>query len=256
VFVVLIFFPAAFGLRYLFGWRHGLTHIFLIIPTVPYLLGRSRVWAWSTAAVLAISIALGARTVFASIAYGPELTLRPPERSLVAFLAEHQRPPRVLTTNAQILGAMSDAHFHWTDCNSPGESTRAMVERLKIDYVVAYEGDKRCAFVDGVFDYLRIVQVFQDERSRVSRARAAIDLDHSLCCPLPRKLGRARETRVDEAIPNFGSAHCAIAAAIEDGSPGSQYTAAAPATSGIDETWLVITGQPWLIASSTGTKPS
>jgi hypothetical protein len=166
MFVVLVFFPSAFGLRHLFGWRHGLTHVFLLIPAVPYLLGRQRLWTWSTAAILILSIALGGRTVLASVLHRVPLTLRPSERAAVSWLAR-KPAAKVLTTNAQILGSVSDAHFHWTDCNSPGPSTRGMVERLKIDYVLVYEGERRCAFVDGVFDYLKVVQVFEDSRPRI-----------------------------------------------------------------------------------------
>ncbi|HEV7239983.1 MAG TPA: hypothetical protein VGQ36_12155 [Thermoanaerobaculia bacterium] len=167
VFVVLVFFPSAFGLRHLFGWRHGLTHVFLLIPAVSYLLGRQRLWTWTTAAILILSIALGGSTVLASVVHSVPLTLRTSERAAVSWLARRQPVPKVLTTNAQILGSVSDAHYHWTDCNSPGLSTRGMVERLKIDYVLVYEGEKRCAFVDGVFDYLKVVQVFEDSRLRV-----------------------------------------------------------------------------------------
>lgn len=167
VFLVLVIFPAAFGLRYLFGWRHGLTHIFLLIPAVPYLLGRERLWKWSTATVLAISIVMGGRAVLASVAGHVPLSLRPSESAMVSWLNRSPRPPKVLTTNAQVLGSVSDAHFHWTDCNSPGESTRVMVERLGIDYVLVYYGERRCSFAKGVFQYLHVVEVFEDPRQRI-----------------------------------------------------------------------------------------
>ena len=167
VFLVLVFFPAAFGLRHLFGWRHGLTHVFLLIPAVPYLFGRGRIWRWVTVAVLVVSIALGSRATFLSSRASAQIALHPSEVAAVSWLARHPRPPRVLTTNAQVLGSVSDAHFHWTDCNSPGLTTRGMVERLKIDYVLVYEGEQRCAYVDGIFEYLRGVQKFEDRRTRV-----------------------------------------------------------------------------------------
>ena len=167
VFLVLVFFPAAFGLQHLFGWRHGLTHIFLIIPAVPYLLDRGRIWTWITVVALVISIAMGGRATFLSSRASAQIELQPSEVAAVSWLARHPRPPRVLTTNAQILGSVSDAHLHWTDCNSPGLSTRGMVGRLKIDYVLVYEGEQRCSYVDGIFEYLRGVQKFEDGRTRV-----------------------------------------------------------------------------------------
>ena len=166
IFAVLVFFPAAFGLRHLFGWRHGLTHLFLIIPAIPFFFNRGRAWALIATIAMVISIGLGARAVYAFVRYSPTLMLRPSENAALSWLDAQKRVPKVLTTNAQILGSLSDAHLHWTDCNSPGASTRGMVEKLRIDYVWVYERERRCAFVDGVFSYLKVVQRFEDPQGQ------------------------------------------------------------------------------------------
>jgi hypothetical protein len=148
---------------WLFGWRHGLPYILLIALTVPWLVARAGRWAPAVALVLLVSAATSANSVFAFVR-SPDPRLTRGETELVSWM--NARPTSAMTTNAQILGSMSDAHLYWTYCDASGESTRAMLAKLPIRYVILYEHEMRCRFVMEA-DPLRLVAAFGEPRQRV-----------------------------------------------------------------------------------------
>ena len=142
-FVSLMSYQSVVWMPWLFGWRHGLPFVFLVILAVPWLVARAGRAAPAIAIVLLLSVAANANAVLAFIR-SPDPQLTAGEAGLVQWLNAQPRPVEVITTNAQILGSMSDTHFHWTVCSSSGETTRATIRLLPIDYVVLYEHEMRC----------------------------------------------------------------------------------------------------------------
>jgi len=161
----LTLYQSAVWMPWLFGWRHGLPFIFLIVLAVPWLIAHAGRFAPAIAIVLLVSVVTSANAVIAFVR-SPDVQLIPAETELVAWLDAQPRRVSVIATNAQILGSMSDTHFYWTECSSPGETTRAMLRAMPIDYVVLYEREVRCRFVTGL-GALRIVRAFGPPGRRV-----------------------------------------------------------------------------------------
>lgn len=161
----LTLYQSAVWLPWLFGWRHGLPFVFLIALALPWLVVRAGRFAPALGIVLAISIATSASAVLAFVRT-PDVRLSAAETELVAWLDAQPRRVSVMTTNAQILGSMTDTRFYWTSCASPGDTTRAMLRLLPIDFVVLYEHEARCRFAaEG--GAMRLVRAFGSPGRRV-----------------------------------------------------------------------------------------
>lgn len=150
---------------WLFGWRHGLPFVFLLTLAVPWLVSRAGRLAPAVAIVLLLSVAANASAVLAFVR-APDVRLSVAETDLVAWLNAQPRRASVITTNAQILGSMSDAHFYWTNCAARGETMQAMFAQLPIDYVLMYEGEARCPFAVQAGP-MRLVRVFGPRGRRI-----------------------------------------------------------------------------------------
>lgn len=145
-------------LPWLFGWRHGLPFILLIVLAVTWLVARAGRAAPAIAIVLLLSVVMSGREVVAFVR-APDVQLTPAETELVAWLNAQPRPLSVISSNAQILGSMSETRFYWTTCDSPGETTRAMIRHMPIEYVLLYERETRCAFAVQA-GAMRLVRMF------------------------------------------------------------------------------------------------
>jgi hypothetical protein len=162
-FFSLMLYHSEVWMPWLFGWRHGLPYILLIALAVPWLVARAGRFAPAIAIVLLLSVAASARNVVAFV-QSPDPELTPAERELVTWM--NARPMAAMTTNAQILGSMTDAHLYWTYCDAPGESTRAMLAKLPITHVILYEREARCRFIVEA-DPLRVAAIFGEPGHRV-----------------------------------------------------------------------------------------
>lgn len=148
---------------WLFGWRHGLPYILLIALTVPWLVARAGRFAPAIAFVLLVSVAASARSAIVFV-LSPDPELTGAETELVEWMSA--RRIAAMTTNAQILGSMTDAHLYWTYCAAPGESTRVMLAKMPITHVILYEHEVRCRFITEA-DPLRLVAAFGEPGRRV-----------------------------------------------------------------------------------------
>lgn len=150
---------------WLFGWRHGLAFIFLIVLAVPWLVARSGRFAGAIALVLLVSVGVSAGNVLAFVR-SPDTDLTRAETALLRWLGEQPRELSVMTTNAQILASMSDTHFYWTHCDASGEMTKAMLRAMPIDAVVLYERELQCRFAREA-GRLRLIAAFGEPGRRV-----------------------------------------------------------------------------------------
>jgi hypothetical protein len=164
-------------LPFYFGWRHGLVLIFLLAVAVPYVLARSgravRVVALAAVAISCLVCLAGTLQFIRS----PNPTYSEAEQQLFVWLARHPRPPMMLTTHAETLGMSTQARIHNTSCGAAADVTRSYLRQLPIDYVVVYDGELPCRFVDGIAGReLPLVAVFGTAPERVwlfGRNRAA-----------------------------------------------------------------------------------
>ncbi|MEM9290219.1 MAG: hypothetical protein AAGD01_00895 [Acidobacteriota bacterium] len=157
--------------EWLFGFRHGLPFVLLLIPALIYCLrprATRRLKALAAVLMLA-SVVIGWERVqrFPSIDFGSGLL--GPEEELVAWLDEQEPTPSVITTNAQPLSAFSRAGFHWMDCDESAERTLALLERAGANMVLLYPQEQNCAFLQGLTSDLELVKVFsrREEDGRV-----------------------------------------------------------------------------------------
>jgi hypothetical protein len=157
---VLLHRHAVFFLPWLFGWRHGLPFILLVMIAAIYLLMReSRAMRIAVAFVVAFSVVHGALLIFADSRVA-RVDPTPSERAYAQWI--DPRGATVLTTNAQALGLITRANYHWMTCTEPPARTREMLGHLPIDYVVAYDRERDCAFLKGLGDTLYIDRIFDE----------------------------------------------------------------------------------------------
>ena len=153
--------------RWLFGSRHSLAFVFMLIPALVIAV----VNAPRLIRIAALLLAAG------SIVHGGMAVLRDPipdgsglsaaENQMVRWLAARQPQATILTTNAQVLSVYAPNNFHWTGCAIDPAKTRLMLQRLPIDYVVVYDYERSCPFVRGLDDVLGTEAVFGDTFHRV-----------------------------------------------------------------------------------------
>lgn len=161
----LTLYQSSVWMPWLFGWRHGLPFIILILLAVPWLIARAGRFAPAIAIVLLFSVLSSGGEVLAFV-HSPDVALTRGETQLIAWLNAQPRRLSIITTNAQILGSMSDAHFYWTNCEATGETIGAMLQQLPIDGIVMYEREARCPFVMQSGP-LRLVRAFGEPGRRV-----------------------------------------------------------------------------------------
>ena len=153
-------------IHFLFGWRYGLTLVFLLVVAVPYLMrSPAKSLRIATVAVLAISILTGAMNVYAFIR-GPLPSYTRAERALLDWL-NAQADPMIVTTRAQTLSVGTDTLIHATTCNTPPVTTREMLRLFPVDYVIVYDHERRCTFTEGLGQELRVSRAFGAGADRI-----------------------------------------------------------------------------------------
>ncbi len=157
-----------FFIEWLFGYRHGLPFILLLVPAVAFLLNQGgRVIRSVAALCIGASILMGAVRAAAFVTVPPEEWPSRGEKDLAAWLEENDPNAVVLTTNAQPMAIVSNANFRWATCSQTPESTRRLLTRVRTDYVMVYERELRCSFAAGLPDLLQQVQQFGVEPGRI-----------------------------------------------------------------------------------------
>ena len=150
--LVLLHFHGWHFLPWLFGWRHGLPYIFLIAVSLAYLLKTaSGVVRGLVLAMAALSVVTGAIHCLRDAAVAQK-QVTDAERSFVRWTSTFDRTPTFLTTQAQLLGMMTRANYHWTHCRETSEQTRKMLQHLPIDYILVFRKDRPCTFMRGLND--------------------------------------------------------------------------------------------------------
>lgn len=167
-FAILYNYHETFFQPWLFGYRHGLPYVLLILISLPFLMASaSRLLRGVTISLVALSIVMGAAEVVAFVTSPLPPGPKPSERSLSAWI-DHQRvAPTLLSTNAQTLSTWNHGNYHWLLCADKPEQVRILLHELPIDYVVVYDSERQCRAFKGLGDILAPAGKFGDEQDAI-----------------------------------------------------------------------------------------
>lgn len=137
-----------FFLEWLFGYRHGLPFILLLIVALAQMTGR---YIHVIAALLIVaSIVMNLPAAISFARTPPSDWPSPAESQLSAWLTAHDPQAIVLTTNAQVLSVASRANFRWAACGQTPDEIARVLRLVRTDYVAVYETEQQCPFVSGL----------------------------------------------------------------------------------------------------------
>ncbi|MBF5044743.1 MULTISPECIES: hypothetical protein [Myxococcaceae] len=163
---------ASFFQEWLFGYRHGLGFIFLIVAALAVLgVDQRRSLRLASMVIVVLAAASSAaKTHDNARRQQPDLSTRA-EQQLAQWLNAQSPPVVVLTTRAQQLSLWTDVGIHWMWCQDSAAQMQKLFEHLPIDYLVVYPVDSPCPALSSVSSHLRAVQSFgePDERIEVLR---------------------------------------------------------------------------------------
>ncbi len=130
--------------EWLFGWRHGIPALFVLLPCVAWLATRHGRIPRMGGVILAgyAALQLVQQTASTSAVLAPEV--QETRRELARWLDSRPRTPNVLAFEPQPLAALSRSNFYWLACWSPPEVGQLMSARLPIDYIVSTEAELGC----------------------------------------------------------------------------------------------------------------
>jgi hypothetical protein len=157
----------AFFVPWLFGYRHGLPMVLGVAVGMSYLWGLGKS-AKSVAIVCAgVTIAFGFVSIAALATHPPRSSPTPAEAALASWLDTQEPLPVIITAKPQHLSVYTHAPIHWTECRTPASTTRIMLEKLPIDYVIVYATERQCAFIDGLGGVLAERTAFGEGPDRI-----------------------------------------------------------------------------------------
>ena len=153
--------------EWLFGTRHGLYLVLLLVPAVVILLHRSEVYLrWMAVALVVVAAAAGLQGIFRLQRSGWPYPAGPAVEAMLSWIDRQPVPPRVLTSDPQLLGAFSDAPFFWMGCYEDPGLTLSAARLQQIDYIVILPQDSQCAFWKGLPTLLPVARKFSSGRDR------------------------------------------------------------------------------------------
>jgi hypothetical protein len=150
---------------WLFGWRHALPVLLLVVVAIAHLRARGRLGSTLAALLVASSLALGVTQIAGEMGVRRRAKPTAAERDLLRWLDARPVPPTVVSTQPQWLSMHGRALWHWTHCSEPSGTTRRLLE-VGADFVAVLPGEKRCAFVRDLDD-LAVVATFGDDPHRI-----------------------------------------------------------------------------------------
>ena len=136
---------------WLFGFRHGLPLVLLVVVALAYLDGHAGRAGRALALVLIVAAAVGnARGMHDLMNRDLKHGLKPGEKNLVQWLESREPLPAVVTLQPWKYGAFSRAGFHWTLCSHPPEQTLRLLRHAGADLVIYRRWERKCRFLEGL----------------------------------------------------------------------------------------------------------
>jgi hypothetical protein len=146
---------------WLFGDRHSLVFVFLILSALIACLARgARGVRIAAVAITIVGVAQGLHAI--ALCPRPGGGPSGSERQLISWLSARAPRATLLTTNAQILSVYVRNPLQWSECDVAATTTRKMLDKLHIEYVIVYANERGCAFVRGLDDRLTLAARFDD----------------------------------------------------------------------------------------------
>jgi hypothetical protein len=143
-----------FIMPWLFGYRHGVPMIFGVAVATAYLWGLGRTARSITLICALVAILVGLTSIIGFVTGPPSPSPTPAEKALSVWLDRQPSRPVILTARSQHLSVYTHAGIHWTECRTSAKTTRIMMEKLPIDYVIVYAAERPCEFFKGMGDVL------------------------------------------------------------------------------------------------------
>ena len=141
----------AFSLEWIFGFRHGLPLLLLILPALAMLdSARNRVWPILGGLLIAFTLAGNTLKLDKLLDRNFDRGIGGVNRQLVAWLDSQRPRPSVITTIPWELGVFSRSGYHWTICDNTPEDTLNQLEHAGADYVLVYWNERKCSFIRGL----------------------------------------------------------------------------------------------------------
>ena len=142
---------STFALPWLFGYRHGLPLLLLILPALAYLDSHTHL-AWRLAATALLALTLVGNTLGMQTLLNKNYRsgLRGFEPDLILWLDKQSPRPSVVTTRSMALSVFSRSGYHWILCQHAPEQTLSLLRDAGADYVVVFAKDRKCNFVRGL----------------------------------------------------------------------------------------------------------
>ncbi|MBW2416204.1 MAG: glycosyltransferase family 39 protein, partial [Deltaproteobacteria bacterium] len=156
------FFHATIYRPWVFGFRHGLPLLLLILPALAYLDSHSdRVWRAAAALLVAATLWMNGSAMRTLLSTPIGSGLAPPEQRMIAWLDRQDPRPTAITTRPWPYGAFGRSGFHWIVCDADPEDTLRLLHEVGADYVIASGRELQCGFLRGVYpDRLRVAKRF------------------------------------------------------------------------------------------------
>jgi hypothetical protein len=137
-----------FFLEWLFGYRHGLPFILLLVAALAQLNGRHARMIAIVLVTASVFVNIPRVVAFATAPVEPWPS--PAERQMAQWLETNDPHAIVLTTNAQVLSVASRANFRWAACQQSSDDVIRVLRLVRTDYVAVYEPEQNCPFTKGL----------------------------------------------------------------------------------------------------------
>ena len=161
--------------EWLFGHRHGLPFVLLLVAALGYLGRRTRPWLAACVVLTALSSVTGVAGTVGRPVNDPTDGFTDAERALATWLDEQPRGTMALTTHAHGLSVLTRTGLHWAACQGSTEDTRAFVEHVGVDLVLVYPGEWACPQFAALKSTSESVRVFDDGLRRIEVVRPRRD---------------------------------------------------------------------------------
>jgi hypothetical protein len=146
---------------WMFGQRHGLYFIVVIVWAVIYAIRRGPALLAAFALFLVVwSVTTSLLSILVTVQRGWPQKPTMEARTFARWADRDQGVPTIISTRPQALSALSGANFHWIACVDSPETLLALQRAVRADYVVVFPIDERCRFLAGWQRDFEQVKVF------------------------------------------------------------------------------------------------
>jgi hypothetical protein len=153
-----------FSREWLFGFRHGLPILLLILPAIVYLdAHRFRPFAVAAAVGLLATAFMNYGDMARLLRTSWPSGIHPLHQEVVYWLDFQPTRVAVVTTLPWEFGTFSRSGYHWILCEHPPTETLALLRHAKADYVLVTAWQRECPFIRGLpGSELRVAKQFGD----------------------------------------------------------------------------------------------